>query len=62
MITVGQREIRTQQRMVAFFKDALCYRYLGHYRTDPATRNVEETFPTGQVRLVKPEDPRKKAT
>lgn len=41
MSTVGQREIRTQQRVVAFFKDALGYAYLGHWKDRPDNGNVE---------------------
>lgn len=62
MITVGQRQIRTQQQVVAFSKDALCYRYLGHGQDRLGNRNVEETFLTDRVRLVKPEASRKKTT
>ena len=29
---VGEREIRTQQRVVAFFQAALGYAYLGHWQ------------------------------
>jgi len=41
MSTVGQREIRTQQRVVAFFRDALGYAYLGHWGDRPENGNVE---------------------
>ena len=30
MSTVGQREILTQRRVIAFFRDVLGYAYLGH--------------------------------
>lgn len=42
MSTVGQREILTQQRVVAFFRDALGYAYLGHWKDRPDNSNVEE--------------------
>ncbi|ANX04295.1 type I restriction endonuclease subunit R [Immundisolibacter cernigliae] len=42
MSTVGQREILTQQRVVAFFRDALGYAYLGHWQDRPDNGNVEE--------------------
>ncbi len=38
---VGQREIRTQRRVVAFFKDALGYAYLGHWKDRESNSNVE---------------------
>lgn len=42
MSSVGQREILTQQRVVAFFRDALGYAYLGHWQDRPDNGNVEE--------------------
>ena len=42
MSTVGQREIRTQKRVIAFFKDALGYAYLGNWQDRANNRNVEE--------------------
>jgi len=42
MSNVGQREILTQQRVVAFFRDALGYAYLGHWQDRPDNGNVEE--------------------
>ena len=41
MSKVGQREIQTQRRVVAFFRNALGYRYLGHWQDRPGNRNVE---------------------
>ena len=38
---VGQREIRTQRRVVAFFCEALGYAYLGHWQDRANDRNVE---------------------
>jgi type I restriction enzyme R subunit len=43
MSTVGQIEKRTQARVVALFRDRLCYDYLGD-RTDLDNRNVEEVL------------------
>ena len=43
MTPVGQREILTQQRVIAFFRDALGYTYLGHWKDRPDNANVEET-------------------
>jgi type I restriction enzyme R subunit len=40
--TVGQREILTQQRVIAFFKGALGYTYLGHWEDREGNTNVEE--------------------
>ena len=41
MSTVGQREILTQKRVIAFFKDALGYTYLGNWQDRDNNRNVE---------------------
>ena len=41
---VGEREIRTQQRVVAFFQAALGYAYLGHWRDRDDNRNIEKTL------------------
>ena len=41
MSAVGQREIQTQWRVVAFFRDVLGYKYLGHWQDRPGNRNVE---------------------
>jgi len=42
MSNVGQREIKTQQRVIRFCHDELGYRYLGHWKDRPDNRNVEE--------------------
>ena len=42
MSTVGQREILTQKRVIAFFKDALGYAYLGNWQDRDNNRNVEK--------------------
>ena len=42
MSTVGQREILTQRRVVAFFQDELGYAYLGDWQDRPGNSNVEE--------------------
>lgn len=46
MSTVGQREILTQQSVVAFFNKALGYSYLGHWKDRVETSNVEEALLT----------------
>ncbi len=38
MSSVGQREILTQQRVIALFRDTLGYRYLGNRKSRPDTR------------------------
>ena len=38
---VGQREIHTQRRVAAFFRDALGYSCLGDWRDRPDNRNIE---------------------
>jgi type I restriction enzyme R subunit len=42
MSSVGQREIRTQQRVIAFLRDVLSYTYLGHWKDREANSNVEQ--------------------
>ena len=46
MSTVGQREIRTQRRVIAFFGDTLGFSYLGNWQDRPDNRNIEETLLT----------------
>ena len=46
MSAVGQREILTQRRVVAFFRDALGYAYLGHWQDRPDNSNVEKALLT----------------
>ena len=50
MSPVGEREIRTQQRVVAFFRDSLGYTYLGDWRDRAGNTNVEEDLLTGWLR------------
>lgn len=42
MSTVGQREVLCQQRVIAFFRDALRYTYLGHWKDREGNSNVED--------------------
>ena len=42
MSKVGEREIRTQQRVVAFFRQALGYAYLGHWKDREGSSNIED--------------------
>ena len=44
MNAVGQRESRTQQRVIAFFEGTLGYDYLGRWKDREANANVEETL------------------
>lgn len=46
MSDVGQREIHTQRRVIAFFQDALGYATLGHWKDRPDNSNVEEALLT----------------
>ncbi len=46
MSAVGRREILAQKNVVAFFKDALDYTYLGHWKDRPDNSNVEESLLT----------------
>ena len=50
MSKVGQREIQTQRRVVAFFQDVLGYRYLGHWQDRSGNRNVEREHITGWLK------------
>ena len=43
MSTVGEIEIRTQERVVRFFRDVLGYTYLGHWKERPDNSNIEKT-------------------
>ena len=47
MSTVGQREIHTQKSVIAFFRDALGYDYLGHWKDRAENSNVEAALLTG---------------
>ncbi|MBI4001519.1 MAG: hypothetical protein HY348_07025 [Nitrospira defluvii] len=44
MSTVGQREKRTQQRVVTLFREQLGYDYLGDWTDRAGNRNIEEQF------------------
>ena len=46
MNTVGQREILTQQRVLAFFRDSLGYTYLGDWQDRPDNCNIESDLLT----------------
>ena len=46
MSTVGERELRTQLRVVDFFRDELGYAYLGHWKNRPDNGNVERALLT----------------
>ena len=50
MSTVGQREIHTQQRVIAFFQDALGYAYLGNWKDRADNSNVEKELLTGWLK------------
>ena len=46
MSTVGEIEIRTQERVVTFFRDVLGYTYLGHWKERPDNSNIEKELLT----------------
>ncbi|MGH6689901.1 MAG: type I restriction endonuclease subunit R [Gammaproteobacteria bacterium] len=50
MSSVGQREVQTQKRVIAFFRDALGYAYLGHWKDREGNSHVEETLLTGWLK------------
>ena len=47
MISVGEREHRTQERILVHFRDALGYRYLGNWEHREGNSNIEEALLTG---------------
>lgn len=50
MNSVGEREIKTQQRVIAFLRDTLCYAYLGHWKSREDNSNIEERRLTDWLR------------
>ncbi len=50
MSKVGEKEVRTQRRVVAFFTDALGYAYLGHWQDREGNRNLEAVLLTDWLR------------
>ncbi|HXQ35460.1 MAG TPA: type I restriction endonuclease, partial [Anaerolineales bacterium] len=46
MSTVGQHEIRTQRSVIEFFKKALDYKYLGHWKDRVGNSAIEEALLT----------------
>lgn len=42
MTTVGQKEIRTQRRVISFFRDALGYNYLGDWQDRADNSSIEK--------------------
>ncbi len=46
MTNVGQREIRTQQRVIAFLQGALGYAYLGHWKDREGNSHIERDLLT----------------
>ena len=50
MSAVGQREIKTQRRVVAFFRDALGYDYLGDWSDRAHNSNLEPEILLGWLR------------
>ncbi len=47
MNNVGQREIRTQRRLIDFFREKLGYDYLGFWKDREGNSNVEEELLNG---------------
>lgn len=50
MANVGEREIKTQQRVIAFLRDALGYVYLGHWKDREGNSHIEEQRLTDWLR------------
>lgn len=50
MSSVGQREIETQKHVIAFFRDALGYAYLGHWKDREGNANVDEMLLTAWLK------------
>jgi hypothetical protein len=49
MSSVGQREKKTQRRVVKLFRDTLHYRYLGNWEEREDSRSIEPTLGKGDV-------------
>ena len=50
MSTVGEVEIRTQERVIEFFCDVLGYTYLGHWQDRENNSNIEKNLLTNWLR------------
>ncbi len=50
MTPVGEIERRTQDRVIDFFRDTLCYDYLGNWQDRPDNSNVEPEFVSAWLR------------
>lgn len=50
MSSVGQRETKTQQRAIAFLRDALGYAYLGHWKDREDNSHIETALLTDWLR------------
>ena len=50
MSPVGEREVRTQRRVAAFFREVLGYARLGDWRDRAGNANVEEAILTDWLR------------
>ena len=50
MSTVGEKEKRTQERVIRFFQDALGYTYLGNWQARQENSNIEEELLTDWLR------------
>ena len=48
MAKVGEREIFTRRRVIAFFQEALGYAYHGHWKDRPDNRFDEQALPIGR--------------
>ncbi|APF20246.1 HsdR family type I site-specific deoxyribonuclease [Caldithrix abyssi DSM 13497] len=46
MSIIGERARQTQERVIAFFHNALGYRYLGNWKDREGNDNVEEELLT----------------
>lgn len=50
MSNIGDREIKTQRRVIGFVRDALGYHYLGDWKDRNINSNIEETLLTDWLR------------
>ena len=57
MTTVGQKERRTQQRVVKLFRDTLGYRHLGNWEERENNRNIEPDLLRAWLKLQGHADP-----
>ena len=51
MSDIGKKELETQNRVIALFKNELQYRYLGNWEEQENNSNVEEEILTAYLKF-----------